>query len=386
MPGPGIQPRLGPRWTFALIFLCLFSSLGAEEIPCVWAGVEKIVAVGDLHGDYNNFVKILKGTGMVSDGLHWAGGRTHLVQTGDVLDRGPDAKKIFDLMITLEKEAITAGGQFHFLIGNHEEMNITGITFDYPGNVVVEQFVSFLRAGYRQKREKEFRKLADKEAPPGPRPLVDSVERFRKYWADEIKNDPQARTEYLVNFNEKYGKWILKHNAVVKINDVVFAHGGISERFSKWKLEDINDTLRLELEIFRVNIVSGVPLPLAFTPKIVYVSDGPLWDRELAREDEKAFQPEVDQILAALEAKYMVVAHTPRIVHSKEDMSRFQGKIWIIDTGISEVYGGHPSALIIEGDNFSVWGVKNDKKNPDLLNAFRGGILRLLDFRLEPAG
>jgi hypothetical protein len=386
MPEPKILARLGRPLVLAAFFLCFFSSLGAEEIPCVWTGVEKIVAVGDLHGDYSNFVKILKATGMVKDGLHWAGGRTHLVQTGDAMDRGPDAKNILDLMIILEKEAKTAGGQFHFLIGNHEEMNITGITFDYPGNVSVEQFVSFLPAGYRQKREKEFRKLADKETSPGPRPLVDSVETFRKYWSDEIKNNPQARTEYLVNFNDKYGKWILRHNAVVKINDVVFAHGGISERFSKWKLKDINDTLRTELEMLRLNLVSGNPLPPAFTPKIVYVSDGPLWDRELAREDENAFQPEVDRILANLGAKYMVIAHTPHIVHSKKEMSRFQGKIWIIDTGISEVYGGHPSALIIEGDNFSVWGINNDHQESDASNILYGSFFGFLGFRFLPAG
>ncbi len=386
MREPKILAKLGPPLAFAIIFLWIMSSLTAEEIPCVWTGVKKIVAVGDLHGDYNNFVKILKETGMVNKGLHWAGGRTHLVQTGDAMDRGPDAKKILDLMINLEKEAKIAGGQFHFLIGNHEEMNITGITFDYPGNVPAEQLVSFLPAGYRQKREKEFRKLADRDAPPGPRTLVDSVARFRKYWAEVVQNESQARAEYTMNFDRTYGKWILKHNAVIKINDVVFAHGGISERFSRWKLQDINDTLRLELEILRVHIASGVPLPPAFTPKIVYVSDGPLWDREFAREDEKAFQPEVDRILADLGVKYMIIAHTPHVVHSKEDMSRFQGKIWIIDTGISEVYGGHPSALIIEGDNFSVWGVKNDQKDSGPVDVSWWGFLRFLDFRFLPAG
>lgn len=74
----------------------------AEDIPCVWTGVEKIVAIGDLHGDYENFVRILQGTRLVNEKLSWTGGKAHLVQTGDVMDRGPDAKAIFDLIRRLE--------------------------------------------------------------------------------------------------------------------------------------------------------------------------------------------------------------------------------------------------------------------------------------------
>ena len=90
---------------FFSILLILFLPLKAASIQCVWTGVGKIVAVGDIHGAYKNFVKILKGTELIDNDLHWIGGKTHLVQTGDIMDRGPGAKRVFDLLMRLEKEA-----------------------------------------------------------------------------------------------------------------------------------------------------------------------------------------------------------------------------------------------------------------------------------------
>ncbi|MCK4823223.1 metallophosphatase, partial [bacterium] len=62
-----------------LIFIFLLH-LYAADIQCIWTGIEKIVAVGDLHGDFDNFKTILEGTGLIDRKLHWTGGKTHLVQ------------------------------------------------------------------------------------------------------------------------------------------------------------------------------------------------------------------------------------------------------------------------------------------------------------------
>lgn len=328
----------------ALFILAFITYSFSASTPCVFSGVEKIVAVGDLHGDYKNFVKIIKGTGLVDSDLHWRGGKAYLVQMGDILDRGPDARQIFDLMIELEKEAEEAGGKVLMLIGNHEELNLTGISFDYPDYMTVEQFVSFLPDKYREQKEKELK-----------RKLRGDERSIRSFWKEMIRNNRDARQNYLTNFNKKYGDWILEHHAVIKINDVIFAHGGISEKYSSWKLEAINDQLRMELNDLRWAAVYSRPL---HNPRIqvAYKRDGPLWYREFALENEELFQDEVDRILHNLDAQYMVIAHTPRLVLTINDMRRFQGKVWIIDTGISEVYGGHLSALIIENGNFSLWG------------------------------
>jgi len=328
-----------------LFLLFLFTQLCSAGIKCVWSGVDKIVAVGDIHGDYKNFILILKGTGIVDENLNWAGGKIHLVQTGDIMDRGPDARKVFDLLMRLEKEAEKAGGRVHALIGNHEFMNIVGISFDFPGYVTPEQFVSFLPTKYREKKEREFKEKASKKNHSS-----NENKDLNKYWTQLIKNDSRARQQYIDAFNIKYGKWILKHNTVIKINDTIFVHGGISEAYSTWKLNDINMRVRMELKGLKPY-------------KLVYEGGGPLWFRDLAQKDENVYKQDVDRIFTNLKSKFMVIAHTPRtgsIVVSKENMNRFQGRIWIIDTGISDYFGGHLSALIIENDNFIVWGEEDE--------------------------
>lgn len=349
---------------FTLLIFLLFACLYAGKIQCVWTGVEKIIAVGDIHGDYNNFLKILKGVRLIDKALHWSGGKTHFVQTGDIMDRGPDARKVFDLLMRLEKEAEKAGGKVHVLLGNHEELNITGISIDYPGYVTVEQFVSFLPDSYKKKKEKEFREELCKEDLNRSQSGLSSNNSLRAKWENLLKADLDARKEYFIFFNERYGKWLLKHNAVIKINDIIFVHGGISKNYSTWKLQDINDQLRLELDFLRKAVTSSNPPQIPFTPQIVYKSEGPLWYRGVATMDEDIFEIEVDEILNNLGAKHMVVAHTPQIgspVIAEEYLRRFHGKVWVIDTGISKIYGGFLSALIIENGEFSLWGVSHER-------------------------
>ena len=44
-----------------------------------------------------------------------------------MLDRGPDSRKVMDLLMRLEGEASKTGGRVHVLIGNHEAMNVYGV-------------------------------------------------------------------------------------------------------------------------------------------------------------------------------------------------------------------------------------------------------------------
>jgi hypothetical protein len=343
--------KKGFRSTFLLALLFVALPLWAE-VPCIWTGVERVVAVGDLHGDYANFVTILKGTKIIDNDLHWTAGRTHLVQMGDILDRGPGGRRIFDLLISLEREAEAAGGYVHCLTGNHEEMNMAGIAFDYPEYVTVEQFLSFLPDDYKKQRENRFRQrwLAQTRSAShndGPPP-----EALRDFWTEVIRSDQEARSQYLKFFRQNYGQWIAQHNTVIKINDTVFVHGGINEKYSLKPLAEINDMVRSDFQ----DLLSQKQ----FVPRVLYARDSPMWDRDLAQQDEAVFEDTVDSILTRLGARHIVVAHTRLTAPSAKAMNRFGGKVWDIDTGISSFYGGHLSALIIEGDNFQVWGLSHE--------------------------
>ena len=340
-----------------------------EDIPCVFSGVPRIVAVGDIHGDYENFVAILKGTGVIDAGLRWSAGRGHLVQNGDVMDRGPRARDILDLLRRLETEAAAAGGMVHVLLGNHEEMNITGIAFDYPNYITIEQFVSFLPDPYRAAREKEFLKELgrDSSATPADRVLdLAGNGRLRFFWQEVMKRG-EGREAYMRSLMGVYGPWLLSRNSVIKIDDIVFAHGGISEKYSTLPLEDINEAIRLELKEFQGSLNVNQTLEGSFKREFVYEPSSPLWFRDLALQDEASGREVVDRILANLGARAMVIAHTfyrgrnGSPIVSIAGMSRFSNRIWIIDTGISAAYGGVPSALIIDGGKFVLYGGEEEE-------------------------
>jgi len=339
-------------------WLLLFGAAARTEIPCVWTGVEKITAVGDLHGDYEAFVAILIGTGVVDHELHWVAGAMHFVQMGDVMDRGPEARRIFDLLRRLEKEAEAAGGRVHVLIGNHEMMNISGIAFDYPEFVTVEQFLSFLPEDFIKAKEKDFliRKRAAAPSRDG-RIEISDAER-RALWTEVLQKDSGAREQYLRFFRKEYGSWITGFNTVIKINDTVFVHGGISPEYSLKPLVELNDTVRLELRLamYTKQVINNTN----FQFHVLYDRDGPLYYRELAQQNENLFADQVDSILTNLQARQIVIGHTVVVAPTASKMKRFGGKVWAIDTGISTCYQGPLSALIIDGGRFQLWGVKDE--------------------------
>jgi len=351
--------RKTTRVIVSLLFIyILFLPLYADKIQCEWENVKKIIAVGDVHGDYARFIKILKEAGIMDDNFEWIAGKTHFVQNGDVMDRGRYAKHIFDLIKKLQKQAEEAGGKVHMLIGNHEELNITGMAPRYPGYVPPLQFLSFLPEDMSKRLMEEYNEEMEKaKNNDNSDSLIEAVEKF---WMEVITKPNPYQYEYTLNFNENYGKWLLEGNAIIRINDTIFVHGGINKRFSTWSLERINNTYRYELNRMRLDYKRGTET--LFKPQIVYVPDAPLWFRDLATNHDESFIEDVKLILDNLGAKHIVIAHTPYgstgspvIPEDIKAVSRFDGKIWIIDTGISEVYGGILSYLKIEDGKFILW-------------------------------
>ena len=82
----------------------------------------RIVALSDIHGQYELMVQLLRANGVIDAKNRWKLGRDQLVLTGDVFDRGPRVTEVFWLLQQLQEQARKAGGAVHFLLGNHETM------------------------------------------------------------------------------------------------------------------------------------------------------------------------------------------------------------------------------------------------------------------------
>jgi hypothetical protein len=287
-----------------------------------YTGVERIVAVGDVHGDFQQFVTVLRQAGVIDGKNRWSGGRTHLVQTGDVLDRGPDSRQVLELLMALEPQAVKAGGQVHALIGNHEAMNILG-DLRY---VSAGEYAAFRTGKSKQLQDRAWKVLGDSSR------RDDAA--YRAQWLAE---HPLGWVEQRLAFegNGRYATWIRRNDAVLKINDWLFLHGGIGPKYVDSSLASLNAGVRQALD------------PTAPAPEgnIAEDPEGPLWYRGLATGDEGALSPLVDSVLQSFDVHHVVIGHsvTPGTV-----WPRFDGKVIAIDVGLSAVYGGPPACLIIE--------------------------------------
>jgi hypothetical protein len=212
------------------------------------ATFDRIVAVGDVHGDYQQLLRVLQAAGLIDQKGDWSGGQSVLVQTGDVVDRCDDSRKCFDLLMKLEGQAAQAGGAVHCLIGNHE--------------------VSDMYGDLHYMTEGELKSYG------GPEGVA------KLFGPDGV-----------------YGRWIRQHDTVLMLNGIIFCHGGLEPKFARMGLDNVNQTIRREL-------ARGDRQGLAADKA------GPLWSRDLAVRDDQEVVPVLAASLKACGAEGMVVGHT----------------------------------------------------------------------------
>src|SRR6266568_3279109 len=234
---------------------CIFVLLVLVSAVLAWAGPakapaeppESVVAIADVHNDFDDFVAILRHTGLIDKQNHWTAGKTTFVQVGDLLDRGPKPREVMDLMMALEKEAGQAGGRVVSLLGNHEMMNMMGdLRYVTPMN-----YASFADSN-SEKRQKsaydEYVKWRNKH-PELMAELSQPMELTETEW---MARHPLGFVEQREAFSSKgeYGKWLRGHNALAEIGEEIFLHGGIHPDLAKMKVDALNSRIRDEIKAF----------------------------------------------------------------------------------------------------------------------------------------
>ena len=325
----GTHRGLPPACVFAVVFALLFSARAelphaqgtAAELPCDIRTSERVVAIGDVHGAYDRFVGMLRAAGLINDRQRWAGGRARLVQTGDVLDRGADSRKVVDLLIRLEREAAAAGGRVHALVGNHEFMRLVGDwRYVSPG-----EFKAFQNADSADLRDRVHALNAEQAAQRARAEKRTFNE--REYRAQFFKDFPLGYFEMQRAFGREgdYGRWVRSRVAAVKINSVLFIHGGVSDKVANLGCQELNAEVQRDL--------AAAPVPSDKVASLLSATeDGPLWYRGLATEPEATFEPMLDSILRRLDARAVVIGHTP--IATSQITARFNGRVVLIDTGM----------------------------------------------------
>ncbi|TNE64636.1 MAG: metallophosphoesterase [Bacteroidetes bacterium] len=217
---------------------------------------DRMLVLSDIEGNFEAFKIMLQGAKVIDEDFNWIYGDGHLMLVGDFFDRGLNVTEVLWLIYKLEPEAEEAGGQVHFVLGNHEVMNLCG---EY----------SYVRNKYM-----ENAKLIGEDY---------------SLWFDD---------------HSELGLWLRTKNAVEKVGDYVFCHAGISPALARTTLtfRDINVIARKSLGRTYSDIADSVTL-------LVYnTRTGIFWFRDAAKH--KISQEEMDEVLHYAGAKHIVVGHT----------------------------------------------------------------------------
>lgn len=292
-----------------------------------WTGVERVIAISDLHGDYGQYIKVMQSAGLINNRGKWIGGDTHLVQTGDITDRGDDSRKIVDHLVKLSKQARKKGGYVHLLIGNHESMNVMG-DLRY---VTAGEFQAF--AGRNASRYQDMQWQVQLDWMRDNDLTFEEIDlaAYRKEWEQRV---PLGWVEHRQawSLNGEYGSWVKDNAVAIQVNDTIFLHGGISAKYCKFSLQSLTE-----------QAIAAMQSVDPAATSILNDEWGPLWYRGLAQEEEEdVFSQTLDNILARYGAKRIVVGHTPT---GGVVWPRFDQRVVVNDTGIAAYYGSHKGVL-----------------------------------------
>lgn len=254
---------------------------------------EKIFIVSDIEGDFRSFRRLLQGSGVIDSSFNWTFGDGHLVLTGDFFDRGMQVTEVLWLIYSLEDKAKAAGGYVHYVLGNHEIMNLNG----------------------------DIRYV------------------HQKYFA----NAALMQEDYMTLFGRQseLGRWLRTKNIAEKVGDILFVHGGISGQ-----VNDARVPLRRMSNLARPYYDDSLQNFPNDRVALLYSDLGPFWYRGYYSGTPLATINQLDSSLSFFRAKHIATGHTVisdtiRILHG--------GKL--INTDVHHAKG-HSEGLLVEGNRF----------------------------------
>jgi len=257
-----------------------------------FSGENKMFVVSDIEGEFKAFRQLLQGNNIIDENFNWTFGNGHLVLTGDFVDRGTLVTEVLWLIYSLEEKAKTAGGYVHFILGNHEIMNLNN----------------------------DLRYV------------------HRKY----MQSASLMNESYLNLYSDKteLGRWLRTKNVTEKIGNILFMHAGISDVVNY-----------MELPVSKLNkLVRPFYSDTTFNYKdpkveILYSDLGPFWYRGYYGKQKPAIT-QIDSTLSFYRVKHIATGHT---VVADTISVLFDGKLINTDVHHSK---GHSEALLVEGKRF----------------------------------
>ncbi|ORX78585.1 Metallo-dependent phosphatase [Anaeromyces robustus] len=258
-------------------------------------GYKRLIALGDIHGDHDHLISILRHAKLIDEENNWIGTDAIFVQLGDLIDRGGETRKVYDTILKLREQAKEKGGEVDVILGNHEVLAL-------QGNHLYTSLDDFDSFGGVEALEEEF-------GPEG---------RFGKFIRQEM-------------------------NITMIINDSLFVHGSITPEHIPEGLDNLNQVTREILldtptvdELYDL-FLNGVSHPI-FANKIFDTGSGPICSKKLTNGDEREICSILEETLRLTNTKRMIVGHNVQFYGKIR--TKCNNKLIMIDIGISRCIGG----------------------------------------------
>ena len=309
-----------------------------DYFPSILPKVERIVVIGDLHGDMKMTIESLKISKLIDDDMNWIGGKSVVVQIGDQVDRcrptqlkcnDPRATiedeasdiKILKLFTELHSKAIKSGGGVYSLLGNHEIMNVIG-NMNYVSYAGLEEF-------------------EDYKDPKNPSKV--------------FKSGLCARKHAFATGNE-YGKFLgcTRVSAMI-IGSNLFVHAGILPDFAyQQQLHDRSDIIRLNKSV-RTWLLGKINK--SHVDKIVgSFEDSMFWTRILGsippniNNEDPDCERYLEPVLQIFNIGHMIVGHTPQFYANEKGVNgTCDDRLWRVDNGVSGAFDKFDVSVSSEG-------------------------------------
>jgi hypothetical protein len=267
----------------------------------------RLVAIGDLHGDIESARRAFQLAGAIDMSGRWVGNNLTVVQLGDAIGRSYQDREVLDFLLELQDAAASGGGRLHLLTGNHEVF-AARLELRWVHEQAYDSFLSTPALDLDDQR------LAD------------------------VPQHQRPRGAALLPGGH-YAMLLSDHPAVLRIGDTIFTHGGVTPHWATYGIDQIN----ADVENWFKGETDEPMSTLGMDPG--NFDDSVMQSRHFSKEVANCEM--LSESLRILGAKRMVVAHT---VH-QTITSKCDGRAWAIDTGMSRFYGGPIEVLEIVADS-----------------------------------
>jgi len=285
---------------------------------------DRIVVIGDIHGDIGMLTSCLYLANIINHNLEWIAkpANTIVVQIGDQVDSlsrdtPGNWEKLDDCTLLrytdkLDEIARRAGGRFISMIGNHEWMNVLG-NFDYVSQN------SMNKSGGLDGRRRQF-------SPGG-----------------------------------HYALLLAKRPVIQRIGPILFCHAGLLPEHVD-AVQSIVPRAN-ELMYKYLNKIPMTEFELYLVFHLFTHSNSMLWNRDYLESPNSANK--LDYVLHKTNCKFMVIGHNPM-----DNIKILHNKLWIVDIGLSRAFS-NDSLEVLEIWHGGVPTNENDFKPFRILKAIK---------------